>query len=96
MCSLRHDRRLLVPCFSTSHSAQLQPGTVDQQVDAGGAGLRRQLEAPGAPAEGGELWHRQVEAEQLEDRAAILIFGFEVILQRCPSGQHGVIERQER
>jgi hypothetical protein len=27
--------------------------------------------------------------------AAILIFGFEVILLRCPSGQHGVIKRQE-
>jgi hypothetical protein len=26
---------------------------------------------------------------------AILIFGFLVILLRCPSGQHGVIERQE-
>jgi hypothetical protein len=25
---------------------------------------------------------------------AILIFGFEVILLRCPSGQHGVIEGQ--
>jgi hypothetical protein len=27
--------------------------------------------------------------------SAILIFGFLVILLRCPSGQHGVIERQE-
>jgi hypothetical protein len=27
--------------------------------------------------------------------AAILIFGILVILLRCPSGQHGVIERQE-
>ena len=34
--------------------AQLQAGTVDQQVDrpTGGAGLRRQLQALGAPAEG--------------------------------------------
>src|SRR4051812_8862101 len=71
MCNLRHERRLLVPCFSTSHSAQLQPGTIDQQVDrsAGGAGLCRQLEAPSPPAEGGEIWYRQVEAEPLEDRA---------------------------
>ena len=71
MCSLRQERRLLVPCFSTSHSAQLQPGTVDQQVDrsAGRAGLRRQFQAPGPSAEGGESRHRQVEAEQLEDQA---------------------------
>jgi hypothetical protein len=50
---------------------QLQPRAVDQQVDwaASRAGLRRQLEAPGPPAEGGEIWHRQVNAEQLEDRA---------------------------
>src|ERR687897_609990 len=54
-----------------ARAAQLQPGTVDQQVDrsASRAGLRRQLQAPGPPAEGGEIWHRQVEAEQLEDRA---------------------------
>src|SRR4051812_50142636 len=71
MCSLRQERRLRVPCFSTSHSAQLQPGTVDQQVDraASRAGLRRQLQALGAPAERGVVRNRQVEAEQLEDRA---------------------------
>jgi hypothetical protein len=34
-----------------------------------GAGLRRKLQHPGPPAQGGEVWHRQVEAEQLEDRA---------------------------
>ena len=52
-------------------AAQLQARTVDQKVDrsASGAGLRRQLQALGAPAEGGEVRHRQVEAEQLEDRA---------------------------
>jgi hypothetical protein len=50
---------------------QLQPRTVDQQVDraTGGAGLCRQFQRPGPPAEGGEVRHRQVEAEQLEDRA---------------------------
>ena len=74
MCSLRQERRLLVPCFSTSHSPgplSFRPGTVDQQVDrsAGGAGLRRQFQRLGPPAEGGEVRHRQVEAEQLEDRA---------------------------
>src|SRR4051812_25041522 len=71
MCSLRQERRLLVPCFSTSHSTQLQPGTVNQQVDrpASRAGLCRQLQALGAPAEGREVRYRQVEAEQLEDRA---------------------------
>src|SRR3954447_24166525 len=63
MCSLRHERRLLVPCFSTSHSTQLQSRTVDQQVDrpTGGAGLRWQLQALGPPAEGREIRHRQVE-----------------------------------
>jgi hypothetical protein len=37
-----------------ARAAQLQPRTVDHQVDrsAGGAGLRRQLQAPGSPAEG--------------------------------------------
>src|SRR4051794_7977359 len=71
MCSLRHERRLLVPCFSTSHSTQLQSRAVNQEVDrpTGGAGLRWQLQALGPPAEGGEIGHRQVEAEQLEDRA---------------------------
>src|SRR3954467_14997994 len=71
MCSLRQERRLLVPCFSTSHSAQLQAGTVDQQVDrsAGGAGLRRQFQALGAPAEGGIVRNGQIKADQLEDRA---------------------------
>src|SRR3954462_13900487 len=69
MCNLRHDRRLLVPCFSTSHSTQFQPGTVNQQVDrfAGDAGLRRQFQALSPSAEGGEIRYRQVEAEQLED-----------------------------
>jgi len=54
-----------------ARAAQLQPGTVNQQVDrsAGGAGLHWQLQALGPPAEGREIWHRQVEAEQLEDRA---------------------------
>jgi hypothetical protein len=38
-----------------ARAAQLQPGTVDQQVDAGGMGLRRQLEALSPPAEGREI-----------------------------------------
>ena len=52
-----------------ARAAQLQARTVDQQVDrpAGGAGLRRQFQALSPPAEGGEVRHRQVEAEQLED-----------------------------
>ena len=52
-----------------ARAAQLQARAVDQQVDraAGGAGLRRQFQALGAPAEGREIWHRQVETEQLED-----------------------------
>ena len=54
-----------------ARATQLQSRTVDQQVDrpAGGAGLRWQLQRLGSPAEGGEIGHRQVEAEQLEDRA---------------------------
>ena len=74
MCSLRQERRLLVPCFSTSHS----PGPpsfspelstsrwIGPPVARGCAGSSRRL---GSPAEGGEVRHRQVEAEQLEDRA---------------------------
>src|SRR4051794_36103084 len=73
MCNLRHDRRLRVPCFSTSHS----PGPpsfspelstsrwIGPPVEWGCAGIQ----ALSAPAEGGEIGHRQVEAEQLEDRA---------------------------
>ena len=62
-----------MPCFSTSHSPgppSFRPD-FDQQVDrpTGGAGLRRQFQALGPPAEGREIRHRQVEAEQLEDRA---------------------------
>jgi len=54
-----------------ARAAQLQAGTVDHQVDrpTGRAGLRRQLQALSPPAEGGKVWHRQVWAEQLEDRA---------------------------
>jgi len=54
-----------------ARAAQLQARAVDQQVDraAGGAGLRRQFQALGAPADGREVRYRQVEAEQLEDRA---------------------------
>ena len=54
-----------------AQATQLQPGTVNQEVDrpTGGAGLRWKLQHPGPPAEGREIRHRQVEAEQLEDRA---------------------------
>src|SRR3954452_731684 len=54
-----------------ARTAQLQPRTVDQQVDrsASRAGLRRQSQALSAPAEGREIRYRQIEAEQLEDRA---------------------------
>src|SRR5687768_6137287 len=54
-----------------ARAAQLQPGTVGQQVDrsASGAGLHWQFQALSPPAEGREIWHWQVEAEQLEDRA---------------------------
>src|SRR3954470_14800151 len=52
-------------------ATQLQSRAVNQEVDrpTGGAGLRWQLQALGPSAEGGEIGHRQVEAEQLEDRA---------------------------
>src|SRR5678816_2175164 len=52
-----------------ARSAQLQAGTIDHQVDrpTSGAGLRRQFQALCPSAEGGEIWHRQVNAEQLED-----------------------------
>ena len=54
-----------------ARAAQLQPGTVNQQVDrsASRAGLRRQFQTLSAPAKGREIRYRQVEAEQLEDRA---------------------------
>jgi len=54
-----------------ARAAQLQSRTVNQQVDrsASRAGLRRQLQGLGPPAEGGEIGHRQVEVKQLEDRA---------------------------
>ena len=39
-------------------------------------------------------YRRCAETLATTDYAAILIFGFEVILLRCPSGQHGVIEGQ--
>ena len=54
-----------------ARAAQLQARTVNQQVDrsTSRAGLRRQLKALGPSAEGREIGHRQVEAEQLEDRA---------------------------
>ena len=50
-------------------AAQLQAGTVHQQVDrpTGGAGLRRQVQRLGAPAEGREIWYRQIDTKQLED-----------------------------
>jgi hypothetical protein len=51
--------------------AQLQPGTVDQQVDrpAGGAGLRWQLQGLRPPTEGGIVRNGQIKVEQLEDGA---------------------------
>ena len=54
-----------------ARAAQPQARTIDQQVDrsTGRAGLRRQFQALSPPAEGGVVGHRQVEAEQLEDRA---------------------------
>ncbi len=52
-------------------AAQLQSRAVHQQVDrsASRAGLCRQLQVPGSSAEDGEIGYRQVEAEQMEDRA---------------------------
>jgi len=54
-----------------ARAVQLQARTVDHQVDrpTAGAGLGRQLQALSPPAEGGVVGHRQVNAEQLEDRA---------------------------
>src|SRR5687768_3979140 len=62
MCSLRQERRLLVPCFSTSHS----PGPPSFRPELS---TSRWIGPPGPPAEGREVRYRQVEAEQLEDRA---------------------------
>ena len=74
MWNLRQERRLLVPCFSTSHSPgplSFRPELstsrwIGSPVARGCAGSSSAL---GPPAEGGEVRHRQVEAEQLEDRA---------------------------
>jgi len=54
-----------------ARAAQLQARAVNQQVDrtTGRAGLRRQFQALSPSAEGREIWHRQVNTEQLEDRA---------------------------
>ena len=51
-----------------ARTAQLQPGTVDQQVDrsASRAGLCRQLKALSASAEGREIGHRQVDSWRTE------------------------------
>jgi hypothetical protein len=72
---VKADMQRSAACWSRvspfARTIQLQPGTVHQQVDrpTGGAGLRRQFQRLGPPAEGGKVRHRQVKAEHLEDRA---------------------------
>jgi hypothetical protein len=69
--------------------AQLQAGTIDHQVDrpASGAGLRRQFQALCPSAEGGEIWHRQVNAEQLEDGADQSLGLAQRQVEHCPQCQ---------
>ena len=73
MCSLRQDRRLRVPCFSISHSPGphnrslvLSTNRCTDPVCAIGLGY---FEGLGAAAQGRVIRHRQIQTEELKDRA---------------------------
>ena len=74
MWSFLQDRRVLVPCFSISHSpapAQLQARAVHQQVNGlGYAGpWPWDLQRLGPAAQGGMVGNREIETEQANDGA---------------------------
>src|SRR4051812_33069433 len=72
MWSLRHDRRLLVPCFSTSHSPGLQsfsPVLSTSRCTGASRLPSRHLQRRGPAAEGGVIGHREVEIKQLQNGA---------------------------
>jgi len=74
MCSLRQDRRVLVPCFSTSHSpaAELQARAVHQQVQGLAVPARPwawHLQRLRPAAKGRVVRRGQSEPEQADDGA---------------------------
>src|SRR6267378_240158 len=73
MCSLRHDRRRLVPCFSTNHSPapeSFNPVLSTNRMHGFGAGRRsRHLQCLGPPAQRGMVRDGEIETEQADDGA---------------------------
>jgi hypothetical protein len=74
MCNFRQDRRVFVPCFSTSHSpaAQLEAGAVHQQVHGLTVIARPwawDLQRLCPPAQGGVVRHGQGQPKELDDGA---------------------------
>src|SRR5213592_17072 len=70
MCSLRHDRRRLVPCFSTNHSPAPESFNPVLSTNRCGAGRRsRHLQCLGPPAQRGMVRDGEIETEQADDGA---------------------------
>ena len=78
VCRVRQARRVLVPCFSSSHSPaphSFSPA-VDQQVHGPAMAVRhwpRHLQRGGPAGQGGVVWRREIKPEQGDDGADQLL-----------------------